>query len=1284
MHKRVGSKGVYLVILIVSLFMMIASAFISLRMMNQENHFSSSRVDDIKSLSGAYANEIGAFDTSDPIIYVDNRLTSDCLGTYSIQNRNCAGNDGTAYNTLKEGSANLSPGGTLYIREGEYVNLMSDCSGAICELLDIEVSGTSDNPTDVKNYNGERVVLKGFGYSDLDELTNSNPSSHTPDGYADGIVGLPHASKSETLVAISGNYIRVSGLEITNSSKAGLTVLGNYNIVENCRAYANWLNGFSVGGTVSSNNNIFRYLESHHNRHGGGILLGLSSSRYHFNNNNVFDHIIAYYNGYLEDGTKVLPLPSDPAGGGNSDAFSVSKECNDRAVSDSNPTPEIKNFCLNNTLIDIIGWNNADDGVDVSFANSTVRNTIMAYNGPEGNKGYKILRDVYGRLIYDGNIAIGNIVGFEPRVDPGYNHILCNNLAIDNSGNGYSLLSKTYIYNSLGVGNGGSDLPDANTQQHSNNWAEDGGNTESGNEGDPELANRAASFSFSFPAGYNISQRWTYMHDQFVSAYTPAPGSPLIDAGVVIQEVHCPNAGEVGNCRTWYGAAPDIGAFEYTPQSGVDLSPPTVNLIAPSNNTFVNSQSISLNATITENTNLKNITLYVWNSTSKLVNTSFSLISGKNVNVNKAYTFPYEGIFFWNYRAFDNSSNSAFASQNYSVIYDASAPLTLITSPLNITYNSSRAYFNISLDEAGSCRYSLNNGITNYSLAANITNRGFNSANASIADGSYTLRVYCNDSAGNMNSTSTRAFSIDTTAPMASFISPANTSYTNRVQLVNISHAGASNVWYFNGNSNTTYSNPVYLTFNEGSNTLLAYANDSIGNLNTLLITFFIDSAAPTVTITSPTNKTYDSSTIAFNVSLNENGLARFSLNNGITNISLSSQNNRNFNYTNSGMEKGNYIFRVYANDTLGNQNNTARIAFTLDFDVDATEPSVTTLSPADGFGRLQGNVTFTYNVTDTSNIANCSLIVNGATVKTNNSIIKGILQRFSINDLLPGRYLWNIECFDTNKNQGVSRTKIFSILLSNDFGGNTTNLSQVNLNNLTNLIIEKPDQGRINFTQEVDLSGGADLDVHVNITWNRIYLNSSALSALNVSARLHLYNLTFSSPRILRDSIVCPATECINESYSNGTFIFTVNSFSEYSSEETPQEPQNNTTTNTTETTTTTNTGGGSSGGSGGSRSRPKLNESINISYQKGSEENYTIFGSSPQEQENETANGSNNETTTDYAPETNSKGWLIPLIVIVAGAFLISVLMKQRIIEFFKRTLNRKEDENAEKNQN
>jgi hypothetical protein len=117
------------------------------------------------------------------------------------------------------------------------------------------------------------------------------------------------------------------------------------------------------------------------------------------------------------------------------------------------------------------------------------------------------------------------------------------------------------------------------------------------------------------------------------------------------------------------------------------------------------------------------------------------------------------------------------------------------------------------------------------------------------------------------------------------------------------------------------------------------------------------------------------------------------------------------------------------------------------------------------------------------------------------------------------------------------------------NFSGVTTNLSTVNISNITNFVLENPGAGRINFTESINLSGGADLDSFVEISHNLISLNSTALEALNKSANITIYGLSNEfDPVILRDGSVCPASVCSLLSYNGENVTFNVSHFTSYS----------------------------------------------------------------------------------------------------------------------------------------
>ncbi len=187
--------------------------------------------------------------------------------------------------------------------------------------------------------------------------------------------------------------------------------------------------------------------------------------------------------------------------------------------------------------------------------------------------------------------------------------------------------------------------------------------------------------------------------------------------------------------------------------------PPVTNLNAPSNGTTVTDPVVSFNATFSDNFALHNTTLYVWNSTGDIINTTDATIVGLADSTNITVTLPYSGTYVWNYLTFDNASNRAMNSTNFTVIYnDITPPQVTINNPANDTLNPP-ILFNVTLNKDGSaCNFTLTNGKLNYTMQNN-GNRDFNATNSTISDGSYVAKYFCWDSSNNLNSTTNITFS---------------------------------------------------------------------------------------------------------------------------------------------------------------------------------------------------------------------------------------------------------------------------------------------------------------------------------------------------------------------------------------------------------------------------------------------------------------------------------------------------------------------------------------------
>ncbi len=272
---------------------------------------------------------------------------------------------------------------------------------------------------------------------------------------------------------------------------------------------------------------------------------------------------------------------------------------------------------------------------------------------------------------------------------------------------------------------------------------------------------------------------------------------------------------------------------------------------------------------------------------------------------------------------------------------DATAPTISIISPTATNYANVTILVNITSD-GDNIWYNWNGTNISYSSAVNVV----------FAEGGNTLTAYANDTAGNLNSTSV-TFTVDTTAPTLTIDSPINGTYNNETILVFITSDG-DNVWYNNGTANFTYTAPVNLTFAEGSHTLTAWANDTLGNIVSQNVTFSVnfsapDTIPPTLVINNPENTTYTNATILVNLSGFDLNLDSVWFNNGTANITYSTPTYVTFS-------EGSHTLTAWANDT-SNNTNTKNITFT----VDTITPTISIISPT---ATNYTNATILVNIT--------------------------------------------------------------------------------------------------------------------------------------------------------------------------------------------------------------------------------------------------------------------------------------------------------------------------------
>jgi len=226
-----------------------------------------------------------------------------------------------------------------------------------------------------------------------------------------------------------------------------------------------------------------------------------------------------------------------------------------------------------------------------------------------------------------------------------------------------------------------------------------------------------------------------------------------------------------------------------------------------------------------------------------------------------------------------------------------------------------------------------------------------------VLDGYYRLNVtaIAGDNAEDTKSfMQDNNFTIDNTFPSLNITSPANISYTTADISLNysVSDLHLESCWYSNDSGKTNHTlacgDNVTLTWDEGTNIVYMWANDSVNHINdSEFITFYIDTSVPTVKITEPQNVSYTYDIIDLNYSFTETDPAYCSqsYDGGGTN---SSPVMMGANFTGLTSSEGNNTWTLFCNDSVGHLNISS-----VTFFKDTITPSLNITSPA--------NITYTY-----------------------------------------------------------------------------------------------------------------------------------------------------------------------------------------------------------------------------------------------------------------------------------------------------------------------------------
>jgi hypothetical protein len=529
-------------------------------------------------------------------------------------------------------------------------------------------------------------------------------------------------------------------------------------------------------------------------------------------------------------------------------------------------------------------------------------------------------------------------------------------------------------------------------------------------------------------AGYNSNAELGLCNGTFVIAYTNSSGNAIFNKYLI-------------NGSQWNGICPDV-------------TPPTVNLTYPSNDSIVENNNISFNFTVIDDRDvvLPNCSLYTNFTGNFIINkTIYNVTSGIETSIN--VTNIDDGKYIWNIRCYDNSSNNAFAinaPNNFTLYINKNIPS--ITNPLinrTVLNQSNYVQLNVTISDSFGISNALltmlypNGTKINYTLS-NSGNNYYYNFNNTVQLGIYNITlVWANDTLGQSNQNNTLILSFNVTAsPPSDFNLLAPTNATVSTNLIpNMNWQQTTDETFANYtlilDKDSTFATPDYtyaispitntsyiLGFALDVNSVYYWrviAYDIFGNSknSTNDFIYITDNSGPLITLNIPeTNSFVLMSNVLFNYTpIDANTISNCTLYTNATGTFSPNQTNFTIantlpNYLSMNLNDGYYLWNILCFDQVGNykfSNNN----FTLK--IDTTPPNVTILNPQNNtYENNTNNVLFYGNATDVmTGVDNCSLIINN-TVRQTKSVTEGIVFNFT-EFVSNGNYVWNINCTDSN-----------------------------------------------------------------------------------------------------------------------------------------------------------------------------------------------------------------------------------------------------------------------------
>lgn len=573
---------------------------------------------------------------------------------------------------------------------------------------------------------------------------------------------------------------------------------------------------------------------------------------------------------------------------------------------------------------------------------------------------------------------------------------------------------------------------------------------------------------------------------------------------------------------------PPILFINYT-----SLLAPVVTLNSPINAFNSSSGSITFNCSATGT--ITNVSLYI------------------NNILNTTNTSGVSGIYLFTKTLLEGNKNWTCGSCNTGGCVNATTrnlTIDTIKPALQITYPTATIYgTNITIFNWTATDTHLSICLYNYDLVANASvTCGDNSKAISLASGTHTIRMYANDTFGNMNSSSV-TFTMDADAPSITLNSPVDNLKSITASII-FNCTGADNIGlanvslYINNilNATNTPANNTPTTFSktliDGTHTWNCQACDNLGYcVNGSARNLLIDTVNPTISIIYPTPINYSIVVTTFNTTQMDTNLdiCWYSLNNGITNTTFTC----NTNITGLVANQGNNTWKVWANDTFGRINSSS-----VTFNVNST-PLINIQSPYGFLGLKTINYSIDLNYTAINpDLDSCWYSIDGG---INVSLPGCNNQTIIIFDLIPIHSII-VYANDTFGNIGSSNSNwtiltdnsvtYSSPIVSSDYANFTANFSLGT--SPTNVLFN---YNNLNYTPSISVDGyDYIITNNLNVPNVSVDTNFSFYYIFTINGNDYISNSRNQTVQTIIISTIC----------NNVTFIYPILNLTNYGEEDT------------------------------------------------------------------------------------------------------------------------------------